>query len=194
MTQLENIQQPREYPTTMTANDMKTCNAFFKLMRESKVKAELDIEPQPSYLEGEPHLDVAVVFTFNGPEAPDGYNFKMRFDQAGFNAIHDVLHSWRKGVTPTAAGQHLRIEGTDNHAVATSDDLHDIWEFLDELCREEPGRRLTPLDEMSQSQKETLLTMAVNDSKWVSEGKMDINVQETMIENGELKDCMAPAM
>ena len=30
-------------------------------------------------------------------------------------------------------------------------------------------------------------------SKWVGEGKMDLNVQAGMIDNGELDDCLVPA-
>ena len=63
------------------------------------------------------------------------------------------------------AEEYLRVEGCDNHGVATSDDLPDIWEFLNELCNETSTLRLVPLGEMSRDQKETLLAMAVNDSK-----------------------------
>ncbi len=100
----------------------------------------------------------------------------------------DELHNTDR--RPAESAGYIRIESFDNHGVAASDALPDIWKFLDELCCEEPGRRLTPLADVSQVQKETLLNLALSDSKWLSEGKMDCNVQETIIQSGQLDDCI----
>ena len=47
---------------------------------------------------------------------------------------------------------------------------------------------------MSLVQKQTLLDMALSDSKWTGEGKMDLNVQMTMLEDGTLDDCLVPTV
>lgn len=107
----------------------------------------------------------------------------------GFEKMtEDELHNTDR--RPAESAGYIRIESFDNHGVAASDALPDIWKFLDELCCEEPGRRLTPLADVSQVQKETLLNLALSDSKWVSEGKMDCNVQETIIQSGQIDDCI----
>ena len=44
---------------------------------------------------------------------------------------------------------------------------------------------------MNPEQKLTLLTCAVNDSLWVSEGKLDISVQEDLYRQHTLAGCIA---
>ena len=56
---------------------------------------------------------------------------------------------------------------------------------------EEHGKRLIPLSDMNPEQKLTLLTCAVNDSLWVSEGKLDISVQEDLYRQHTLAGCIA---
>ena len=86
--------------------------------------------------------------------------------------------------------EFLHVEGNDSGDIATSDDLPDIWEFLNELCLEEMRRGLAPLDDMSTDQKEILLRIALAAKLWVGQGRLDPTVQAGMIKTGQLDDCM----
>ena len=78
----------------------------------------------------------------------------------------------------------------DSNGCARESQVPEIWEELDEIIREHGGKGLKTLDAMDNEQKRTLMVCAVNDSKWVSEAKMDPNVQDILIEDGTLTDCI----
>ena len=84
----------------------------------------------------------------------------------------------------------LTVANPDNNGVATEADLPNAWEELDTIAAELTMRGLKPLEEMDRQDKMTLLAAAVNDSLWISEGKMDPAVQEHIIATGALDRCL----
>ena len=89
------------------------------------------------------------------------------------------------------ANDKIRVDNPDSHGTATEADLPWVWQELSEFLMEAHGEKLIPLDQMDREQKTTLLTCAVNDSLWVSEGKIDIDVQESIYGQDILADCIA---
>lgn len=78
----------------------------------------------------------------------------------------------------------------DNNSCARESQVPEIWVELNEIIREHGGKGLNRLNAMDNAQKKTLMMCAVNDSKWVSEGKMDPNIQAIFIEDGTLTNCI----
>ena len=76
----------------LTTSEMRTCNAFVQLMREGKVKLELELENE---LEETPiRFGIGMVFVFNDPEAPKDYTIMTKYDQDQVKLIRETLDDW----------------------------------------------------------------------------------------------------
>ncbi len=84
----------------------------------------------------------------------------------------------------------ITVKNPDSHGIATQDDLPSVWEQLNSLNTGDGGPGLVPLELMNDEQKTNLLTCAVNDSKWVAEGKVDPAVQDHESLQDILSECI----